>query len=1017
MVRGESKRHKRMVTEQLDRLAREHSGVSILERGRKLLFNRMVRYPVSELAKRVLMPFLGVRLRIAVERSRRVNPYDEMKVSHLAAYAAAGRPLDLLTMKKFKRGLQRVKESYSLGDDEWKTEYVRSLRKPFSDYQLDASAGAGWPFRPGVKKGDVRDEANEMAEYELNNGCPAYQPGFDCTQHSIYAKYDCGPHMYYTGGRGKIRNDRQVDSGRVVQYAGTAQTILTLAFLTPTFDRLASLHSVYAIGMSWFYGGMHKLYLRFETFFKRHNIVSRVHFSLDISGWDYSLSYMLFEEVQELFLELHDSARSSMTEREYVNWRIVIVCTFEDLIYRRVWILDVVIQLTGGMPSGFGGTAGINTLIHEAILRGEDVDILSMRVMILLYGDDNRGGCSALDWEEIRKALLQCYSNYGLKVKYIHESPNFSRVDFLSTTAVLIDGIYYPTREAEDFFCKMVYPDVPLVDDTPEMVVARLVGGLSLVWKDKELAVPVLKAIQVLYEEHHMSEIRLSPRDAGKVSWTLKNLGWKDIPLSQLPSFMDGLHAHLLGETALAYARLNAEEYVKRWDPDAECDDPSVAMAVEDMCNALSDKRALMDDIVDRDIKRKISPFGIMRSLRGHAGAKVSEIINTHKPWFSNMKASDIVLMIGTHPGSDARAAKMAFPGNPFVFISSMAPNDTSGFMHKVRSMITPRDRMIKEAFDERQVENYSSFGLVSIDAAIGREHCAKDYSRWSERSARNQMKLVLPMFESTAPRALVLIVKLVGLSEDMLPTLYRWYRRSKGFDLQKVHASYPWNGEFHVTVLKYGKDKRFPMKYNKFKGSVYAFWEKHCDTRLSWNYLRQRALRSKKVEVNPKQTDPVAVEAFRSAVAPVVIIPGTGDAMADCIHEDHEVLESLRLTSKTPLGDLQPAKLYGSVEEKWWMDRYGVDTCDLEFPTHSLHRDRVAAIFASRKPVITIRDYDDEGKWFLHNVMRLATGHEDLSSTSKKQVFAHARHANYIYEETHNRDGFYSGVFRRNPG
>jgi hypothetical protein len=837
---------------------------------------RCDRYPTSFLLKKVVLPLLPVAARVEILKLRRVAPTAINKAKHLASFKRAAGSTTAETLTKFKAGLREMDKVYGLDTLDFRMKYVASLRSPWEEVPIDPSSSAGYPFRPGVKKSDVHEEARAMATYELEHGCPSLRRDFIADAHPIYDDaYLKRRHTWYTGGRGKIKSIFEKDSARVIQFGGYAQHLIAAKFIAPVAAKIRDEEGMSAIGVSWFYGGCDRFY---KTIMKALSKFGHffLFWSIDIAGWDASLKQDLLIAVKDWYLERHRACASLLSRDEFIMWEEAIEHTFSDLCDRDVHFLNWLLRIEGGMPSGFSGTADVNTQIHEAMIRGAKISNIH-KAVVKVYGDDNFGGAIDEDGEQILEEMQTMYGDYGLKVKHLHRGCNPSDVDFLSVTPKydVKTDMYYPTRDKIDTLAKLIYPDESFVDDSPMRRAACIIGTLALVWRQKETREPLFEALRILCERHHISLVPAEALRLGRFS--LREIGWKDLTIEEVPEFMESLH-HPRREFGLDYETVNAMEYTNSWTPNKEAPEASFGKAADDAGAGLSDIRSRLSDAVDMAVKRLVAPFTYLRHLKGHAGAKSLGMIEKCFSWFNNFTSKDIICVIGAHPGSGVVGLKTAFPHNPFRIISARSRFDQSPFLCKAISLLSRRDIVVEGDFVPSMAKGF--FGLVDIDVAYGREHGEDlDYSRFRLRSVERHFDLISPMIESFRSRAKVIFVKVIGLSESFIPTLYQWYCYSEDFKLEKLRYSYPWNVEYHIGLLNYSTRRRGAcISLGKFKRTIYFFWNHRASERLAWNMLRQRSLRlgHKHVAKNPVQDDEYKQKEFLCEISNAPVVTST---------------------------------------------------------------------------------------------------------------------------------------------
>jgi hypothetical protein len=843
---------------------------------------RMVRYPVSHVAKRLLFPLLKLSDRMRVCDLRRVNPRAELRLKHLLR-SRGTKVISEEAKRKFRMGVDTIFNGVNFFEESFIEDYTSKLEEGVRGVIFDGSAAAGYPFAPGTKKRDVVEKAYSLADYELNNGCPCLCDGFDMDLHDAYDGYDTyrGKHVWYTGGRGKLKSSSDGDSGRIIQFSGFAIFLLSATFIRPVMDRYnSSKLSKSAIGMSWFYGGCHKFFSSVFAFLRSLGDCLYWFFTLDVAGWDSDYNVFFFEVLRDrLFLRIHDRAKPNFKDPDlWLQWRVVIIKIFDDIMKRHVWVVHVLVLIVGCMPSGFAGTADFNTFTHEAIYVGENFDWYD-DTFIRFYGDDVYGATVATYSSKIRDDVYAMYKQYGFTLKLFKNSFDFREVDFLSVYPQMSDNSHFDvSKDYIETLAKFCYPDDAYVDDSPEAICSRLLGYLCIVWKDKRLGRLLYDTLINLCEEHDISVISCKSDDPKKIHWTLKFLDWKDIHIDEVPSFLDSLHKEVVVERKVDYDEINDRDYTFDLNLELRDEDANEGRAIDDISAGLCDARASMPDNFDTKIKRLIAPFKAVPEFLGHAGAKIGELINRFSKHFGGRLDtscfSDRILVIGSHPGSDTRCLKRVFQDNAFHIISAIANWDRSRFLSKARDFLTADDVVVESDYDSSLL--CGKYRFASIDVAYGREHGElSDYSKFRLRSATKHFELVSGIVNDVLKVCPFVIAKINGFCDNMFPDMYDWYKNSCKFELTKVSASYPWNLEFHVVVIGYGAQRPNCVSYANFKRSIFSLWNSSSDTRLCWQTFRQTAMYDKKVAINPLQSDDEHVNRFRDKVVPKFSVNG----------------------------------------------------------------------------------------------------------------------------------------------
>lgn len=114
----------------------------------------------------------------------------------------------------------------------------------FEDLNIDGSSAAGYPYRQGMKRRDVKHDAISKAHLLLADG-----DAFD-----IYAS----DHVWYTTGRAKMQEVEKEDAGRLILYAGYAFMLIGMLVCQTWAKYMNSAFDWCGVGFSWMHGGDRK---------------------------------------------------------------------------------------------------------------------------------------------------------------------------------------------------------------------------------------------------------------------------------------------------------------------------------------------------------------------------------------------------------------------------------------------------------------------------------------------------------------------------------------------------------------------------------------------------------------------------------------------------------------------------------------------------------------------------------------------------------------------------------------
>jgi hypothetical protein len=718
----------------------------------------------------------------------------------------------------------------------------------FSRIKKDLTSAVGWPLNKRFTAiGDDLPAVEELAR-------------------NMYDSYDfmSVDAVFCPGGRGKICPLDGTLSARLVLYLGAQYNIMGAKYSQPFTRYFIRMRKVlpHCLGMSWMHGGTDELVNEFEAALDAP-FDEILHFCEDISRWDATLSVELLTGAKRVHMAMLHALQAPARFSAYFSW-------LYDVMIKGTTIFGVgwLVSLFRGMKSGWILTAVDNTIIHIflfAILatrRGytyrQAITNSIPGFFAKFYGDDNR--CGKLPSCRINaKDFADIYGDFGLKAiggRTFTYDP--TKYDFLSMyiTKIFVRGKWrwVPTRPMREVMIRAIKPDRPVVPKSyGELLSIALDSFVGLYYINfwcsgsNKLRTAIQKIVAILKVE----TITLKEDSFATTIARFLGSGKTDLPcLPSKESMLDlwfgdkdvKRHASF-PISGINYTVPNKLLSLER-PSFLACtghSDGHVAEKFEQFMRELAVGRLRVNPKRDWRIKRTISPFPIVPKAMGTAGMKFAEVITK---LFSGIPSR--CLMIGCHPGSDLRMCRNLFPDVGIVGVSVHPPEDPV-FCPK----FTDRSNCELHSVPFNDFSLEGTFDFVWCDAASGHETLELE----SRKDPDLQLKLVGPMMRRCIRHGIPkLAFKLTGFSPLVEQWLYSLYRRSSFFDFIKPQFSYPFNNEFYVFCTL-GTAKTKLLTFGEFKSKCNVWRDNYLLLRLSWNLLREHALRHN-VKRNPLQYD-----------------------------------------------------------------------------------------------------------------------------------------------------------------
>lgn len=326
----------------------------------------------------------------------------------------------------------------------------------FDSLVLDGASAAGYPFKQGSKRRDVRHDATQVAREILHDD-------------HAFESYS-NDHVWYTTGRAKMQSILKENAGRLIMYAGFSFMLIGM-LVCQIWSTFMNSFEWCGVGFSWMHGGAGKFAHLFEAD-KGYAPKGFRYVSLDIKEWDTKLHHDIMCMLKKFYSRLLDKCGIS---RLFTDKFILII---DDMINAVVLFpMGYIFKVSQGMKSGWCNTANDNTLLHEVVFRCIMKRLCYMKHV--LYGDDN----FILVPDSVTDQMLKDeYARFGLVIGAIHSSRYLGDVDFLSKYVVYSMGVYYVFRPSVETHSRLLMPEEldPRRRDRPDAVIGveRTLGHL-----------------------------------------------------------------------------------------------------------------------------------------------------------------------------------------------------------------------------------------------------------------------------------------------------------------------------------------------------------------------------------------------------------------------------------------------------------------------------------------------------------------------------------------------------------
>lgn len=797
-----------------------------------------VKYPVDYfLARMYKIKFRSI-YDIARNTYRRVNPTLAMKLKQLMKYDKSF-SLD----RSIKRALDEV-VTEMLGEltfHPYFVEFAKEVNDRFSrkeamfeDLKVNGSSAAGFPYKPGVKRRDVRSEAESVA-FDLFNNDYAFDEYMQ-------------EHVWYSTGRAKLVKQGSEDKARLVLYGGVAGSLLGFLYSqswTKFMNKACFKWS--AVGMSWMHEGASKL----AKFFGANGLNAPDGFefvSIDVSEWDSSVCTELMNAARDF----HRRMLVQILEPEHAHYIRKFNALYTDMIHSKVVIPGKnLVQLHSGMKSGWIMTANDNTLIHEFVTRTlekiDNIPIMKRR----LYGDDNLS-LKPVGFDV--SIMTNSYAKFGFKLSRFHISKHLDEVDFLSKYIKFDGNSYFPWRPSVETHARLLMPEEfePAMRIVPDARVTaeHLLGHLF----DNPFNAEVRKVIyDLLYDikmHNGIETIEVSERALEK--WKMMGLDVTRmkgiIPIIPDIKFIE--HLYGVSTVPVSFSWSDSERLALAV-PKFEFIHKAQQCGYYMRSQAHAIKASLDVKLAHRRncmLNRLCSYKTIPEWVHGRAGGKLLEILNS-----ANI-ASDSILDLGSHPGAAVSTLQHLNMFKRAVCVSVFPQIDKEkGFCPRI-----VRDGRVE--FVIHDANNYVTNEKFDV--------CFDDiYDFESSKKFTHEHQVISHYnehFIGAKHRALryydnvnAYIVKIRGITPDVIDGLYDVYKKYGKIDIRKPFYSYAWNPELYVVFSKKSSNAfrkaTFKQAFNAYLNKLVPRMDAYVGG-YAYNYSQM--IEGKEVMQNPFRND-----------------------------------------------------------------------------------------------------------------------------------------------------------------
>jgi len=646
-----------------------------------------VLHPVNEFGYAILCRWNPARLFDIRSRFKRVSPTSILKAKGIAKYEGPE-----LSKEKHDEVMDAFRDHARVS----RLWYLPGFAAAFcwnvfsQDYDAttaNSKSSAGFPFQSGVKKQDVWSEIKSMCDEVLSSA------------ESVRAYFMV--HIYSTTGRAKFCTRAVADSARLVLFPGAVVVTVLMLYFTPLFACVATASATTmwwcGIGFSWSSGGATRLanYIGLEKGFAARG---RVIASTDASNWDAGILRAFQCGCRTLhWVTMQHCFRLYCARYIPVVFVMFFFFAYKDGMYA-VFVIagGHMFMKRHGVINGFGSTGFDNCAVNTVMkklwnnhcdkkalrrpeYRGYKLHVVHWyhryvwsdaqgieRNVFWTYGDDFVMNVPVdFPFEEymafnkgINVTLKFVHYTYDEKYYITHpaEEPDADVLSYIPRYDPA-DGQYYPWRPADECIGRAFMPeDMSGVGRTVCEAVATAevwFGQKVAFYYNKEVRDALSYGLNVLRKEYGVTTV---DTESGRVRTRVRNVTGDmraHLPTDMPKLFFENIYQKSTpqedGPLAIRYPNESVFE-MPVFDAHKRKNRTSIAPAVEQLGMFLQIARgADLGDKLTKASKRALEVFKIPQCLNGKGGAKYLEL--------TQGEAISSLLIVGSDPGSDARAA------------------------------------------------------------------------------------------------------------------------------------------------------------------------------------------------------------------------------------------------------------------------------------------------------------------------------------------------------------------------
>lgn len=804
--------------------------------------------PYDNLIDGLLARFADVADLEKAHEMQRFNPTRVLKIRYMKRLNVKPPLIDENLLEQFETELNKMFfEDLNVLEDQI---FIQELRQEFLNYEdfskivFKNKSAVGYPLHKDFQnRKDAFQEAERLAR--------------------IYFKTDVDDYKHYwlTGGRAVLKPKNSEPKARLVQYQGMPYFLLAAKYCQP-FTRMMvrKLYKTYsAIGHSWFNLGAEKIKNYLEGAVDEDpNFIS-----LDISGWDTSVSASLLRILKEKHLMV--IRKIFVNEIQLKNplifqWLKIMDWMYEDMIKAKIVLpYGVCFQTNHGMKSGWAMTAVDNTLLHIPIVKIIKTKLFPQnKFTALVYGDDNLICYSAKDKPVQRieriKQINELYLKFGFTVsteKTCH-SDKLSDVDFLSKYIMQINEHVIPYRYAWETYARLIYPECYDQKITAITTAERVIGHWIDNFCNTAVNQVLYKILDVLKNLHKQDEIQITEYFKNKM-FGLERDKMPAVPplvmITELYGFTEQIHKNFQAIQNYDFLLNHLNNIVlQRNGFDINI--------VETSKQTFALEEAILDFKADRAKKNfKHKRLNEVRNAlkiskkfyyHGAAGSKLCEVLKENFRFCDGVKT---ILDVGSHPGSNLRCLKGVFPDAKIEGISLYPEIDQKNgyeFCYKAKDL----ENVEVKVGDARFMPVWKG-DLAVIDISVGLETNFTGTERDSKNESTRQ---ILDIFKNI--KAKNLIIKFENIDEDIYSFLYQLFSESEVFWLKKPIFSSPWTTEVYLFIKGYGRRRPNIYKKTRFNTAINALRYSIVSEAKMWRHVFDQKLYENPITLNPVQDD-----------------------------------------------------------------------------------------------------------------------------------------------------------------